>query len=77
MATNISKLGKNVICFLVVSTVILLFLLVAGEENPGANLTTVYIIKACALVGIYVVFKIGKRLYNAGLFPDNFYKEIN
>lgn len=75
MATNINNLGKNVICFLVVSTVILLFLLVAGEENPGANLTTVYIIKACALFVIYVIFKICKRLYNAGLFPDNFYKE--
>lgn len=77
MATNISTLGKNVICFLVVGIEILLFLLVAGEENPGANLTTVYTIKALALVGIYVVYKIGKRLYNAGLFPDNFYKEIN
>lgn len=78
MKKVLRTIAKNVLFYGIVFAGVILFMLVAGEENPDqpmsfARFTT---IKFGSLAGLFLLVKVGKVLYNAGLFPEHIYKEM-
>lgn len=71
-------IAKHILFFIIASAEVLLFMIVAGEESPNEPMPfeKFFLLKFGALAGMYIFYRIGKVLYNAGLFPDHIYKEI-
>ena len=55
-----------------------LFMMIVGEEAPDSNLTAFqfWFIKFGAFAGMYLLYRICKLCYKAGLFPEHIYEEL-
>lgn len=69
---------KHLLLWLVVGVGFFCFLIFAGEEDPAnpMSFSRFCLFKLGALAGLYIVYRVGKVIYNAGLFPEHIYKEL-
>ena len=74
----LKTIAKNILFYGIVCAGVILFMLVAGEENPDEPMTLAQFasIKFGSLAGLFLLVKVGKVLYNAGCFPEHVMKEI-
>lgn len=74
-----NELLKNILFYLILTVGFVLLLIIAGEEAPDSPMTVweFFLWKFGAIAGLYLLYRLGARLYKAGLMPQSLYDELN
>lgn len=54
-------------------------MMIVGEEDPDSPMTMgeFFLLKAAAFIAIYLCYRLGKYLYENGMFPKYIIDELN